>query len=107
ELMQKLMEYDWPGNIRELENALLRAVELAPGNYIREEDMDIFAHMDDQQDITLKAALKRFERDYITQQLAIHQWNVIETATALGIDRTNLFRKMKALKIPTKRKKQE
>ncbi len=105
ELMQKLMEYEWPGNIRELENALLRAVELAPGNYIREEDMDIFQKMDDIQDLSLKAALRRFEREYIIQQLAIHQWNVIDTATILGIDRTNLFRKMKALKIPTKRKR--
>lgn len=107
ELMQKLMEYEWPGNVREVENALLRAIELAPGNYLREEDMDIFASSEDKLDLSLKAAIKRFERDYIIQQLAIHQWNVIETAGILGIDRTNLFRKMKTLRIATKRKKVE
>ncbi len=106
ELMQKLMEYDWPGNIRELENSLLRAVELAPGSYLREEDFDLFANAGEKPDTSLKAALKRFEREYIIQQLAIHQWNVIETATALGIDRTNLFRKMKAHNVPTKRHKE-
>lgn len=104
ELMQKLMEYSWPGNVRELENALLRAVELAPGNYIREEDMDIFAGSKESVDLSLKAAMKRYEREYITQQLAVHQWNVIDTAASLGLDRSNLFRKMKLLKITPKRK---
>ena len=107
ELMQKLMEYDWPGNIRELENSLLRAVELAPGNYLRDEDFDLFANDSEKPDTSLKAALKRFEREYIIQQLAIHQWNVIETAGALGIDRTNLFRKVKAHNVPTKRRREE
>lgn len=106
ELMQKLMEYDWPGNIRELENSLLRAVELAPGSYLRDEDFDLFGDDSEKPDTSLKAALKRYERDYIIQQLAIYQWNVIETAAALGIDRTNLFRKMKAHNVPTKRSRE-
>lgn len=104
ELLQKLVDYDWPGNIRELENTLLRAVELSSGNYLREEDFDIFRLKSEADDFTLKTALKRFEKEYITQQLAIHNWNVVDTASVLGIDRTNLFRKMKQLRIPTKRK---
>ncbi len=105
ELMQKMMEHSWPGNVRELENALLRAVELAPGNYLREEDMDIFDVTEEKQDNTLRAAIKRFEKEYITQQLAVHAWSVTDTAAALGIDRTNLFRKMQNLRIPTKRRR--
>jgi len=105
ELMQKLMEYPWHGNVRELENSLLRAVELAPSSFIREEDLAIFEKEKEALDFSLKAALKRYEKEYITQQLAIHQWNVIETATVLGIDRTNLFRKMKIHNIPSKRRK--
>lgn len=105
ELLNRLMEYDWPGNVRELENSILRAVELSPGNYIRVEDFDIFTDLEDKTDMSLKAAMHRFERDYIIQQLSIHQWNVQQTANILGIDRTNLFRKMKALNIHTKHRK--
>ena len=104
ELMQKLMEYEWVGNIRELENTLLRAVELSSGNFLKEEDFDIFHSREDELDFSLKTALKRFEREYIIQQLAVHNWNVVTTAGVLGIDRTNLFRKMKQHKIPTRRK---
>jgi transcriptional regulator with PAS, ATPase and Fis domain len=104
-LLNGLMEHEWQGNVRELENSILRACELTPGNYLREEDFDIFRQKDSQTDLTLKAALRRYEREYIVQQLAANQFNVQQTADVLGIDRTNLFRKMKALDIPTRLRK--
>jgi DNA-binding NtrC family response regulator len=106
-LLNRLMEYDWPGNVRELENSLLRACELSPGNYLREEDFDIFTKDNAVLDMSLKAAMKRFEREYIMQQLAIHQYGIQQTAAILGIDRTNLFRKMKSLNIATKHRKRD
>lgn len=104
-LLNGLMEHEWQGNVRELENSILRACELTPGNYLREEDFDIFRQKGSQTDLTLKAALRRYEREYIVQQLAANQFNVQQTADVLGIDRTNLFRKMKALDIPTRLRK--
>jgi len=50
--------------------------------------------------LTLREARARFERDFITRALVRHRGRVAEAAKALGIQRTNLYRKVRQLKLP-------
>ena len=95
-----LMNYNWPGNIRELENVIERAVILTHGTTITPEDFPDaltsrkgrtpFAE-DNQK---LKDALKNPEKDLIVQALNAVEWNRNEAAKTLGINRTTLYKKM-------------
>jgi two-component system nitrogen regulation response regulator NtrX len=53
---------------------------------------------------TLRQARARFEREYISAVLEQHQGRISEAAKALGIQRTNLYRKMRSLKIARERR---
>ena len=93
-----LLQYDYPGNIRELENLIEHACLLCPGEIIRVEDLPIR--------IQQKASAPR-ERDpgaagpvfdearAIREALITHGWNRLATARVLRMDRTTLWRKMK------------
>jgi two-component system nitrogen regulation response regulator NtrX len=54
---------------------------------------------------TLKEARNEFEKSFILEKLEENQWNVSKTAEAIGIERSNLHRKIKSLDIDTKRLK--
>ena len=97
-----LQKYDWPGNIRQLENILERAVLLSKGNVIDVDDLpESFSKLDNNVKVeyndgmSLKQALAEPEKHYITLALDNNNWGRQETAKALGINRTTLYKKMK------------
>ena len=53
--------------------------------------------------LTLKQAKTDFERSFILEKLEENQWNISKTAEAIGIERSNLHRKIKAFEIETKK----
>jgi DNA-binding NtrC family response regulator len=99
--MEYLERYSWPGNIRELQNTIERAVLLSKDRYITEDDLPSLIRQDsgrqkkDYKPINLTEAMAEPEKNFIRQALEANHWNRQETAKALGINRTTLFKKMK------------
>jgi transcriptional regulator with PAS, ATPase and Fis domain len=101
EAMAILMDYNWPGNIRELENVIERAIILSKGDIITPETFPDFLTKSKQGEVAgaenslnLKEALKTPERDLILKTLESAKGNKSETAQILGINRTTLYKKM-------------
>ena len=94
--LQKLREYAWPGNIRELENTVERLVLLCKSGSIGENDIlsDFFC-LDDIIDLPLKEACEKFEKDYIEKALNEAGGNQSKASRALKIDRTTLLSKVR------------
>ena len=94
--LEKMMRYDWPGNIRELRNAMERAVVMGNGKEILPEDLPIFSPRKAQSGITvgmtLKEAVDAFKKDFIIQNLRHTGGNRTEAARIMGIQRTYLSR---------------
>lgn len=101
--MAAIQRYRWPGNVRELQNVVERAVLLGKGKMVRVEDLPpalISAAPLDFNSSTvrsLKEALAGPERQIILDVLQRFDWNRQQTAEALGINRTTLYKKMKRL----------
>jgi DNA-binding NtrC family response regulator len=101
EAMKYLERYPWPGNVRELENVIERATLLSKGKFVGPEDLpdSIKAEQSRQpkqyKQMSLKEALAGPEKEIIRQALQANHWNRQETAKALDINRTTLFKKMK------------
>jgi len=86
-----IRKYDWPGNIREMENRLKKAIVLAEGNLIGPEDLGLSG--DSLPSIlSLAAAKEKFQRDYINEVLALNNGNRTKTARDLGVDPRTIFR---------------
>ena len=86
-----IRKYDWPGNIRELENRLKKAIVLAEGNLLGPEDLGLSG--DNLPSILpLAAAKEKFQRDYINEVLALNNGNRTKTARDLGVDPRTIFR---------------
>ena len=105
EALNALQRYRWPGNVRELQNIVERAVLLGRGPRIVLEDLP--SQITSGQSFPLepaagkhlKDALVSPERQIILEVLELHHWNRNQTADALGINRTTLYKKMKRLGI--------
>jgi DNA-binding NtrC family response regulator len=97
EAMDEMMLYDWPGNIRELENAIERAVVVGKQRQILPEDLPIFCHEPTPQKKAY--SLKEVEKAHIQQVLVENQWNIARSAKMLGIDRSTLYSKIKRYNI--------
>ena len=100
--LQYLQSYPWPGNVRELENVIERAVLLSKGPLIDINDLPpvILQYCQNAANLhfenkTLKQALAGPERTIIKAALEANNWQRQETAKALDINRTTLFKKMK------------
>lgn len=98
-VIKALIEYDWPGNIRELENTIERAVVLSKGKEIKIEDLvyhgirgrsDLWSSLGDE----IKT-LEDVEKQYIKLVLQHHKGKRSTMAEALGIDRKTLWAKIK------------
>src|SRR5581483_10482865 len=102
EVYRILHEYHWPGNVRELKNLIERIVmlnpqvrvdarhiPLAPGRRTAERVADRFG--------SLQEVREAAEREYILKKLEETNGNVTRTAEILGLERSNLYRKMKTL----------
>jgi two-component system, NtrC family, nitrogen regulation response regulator NtrX len=119
EVGEALLRYSWPGNVRELRNLAERLVILA-GDPVRMEDLppqiagtegrstppSLAPHSDQASGVidlgrysslTLRELREAVERDYILRKLEDTGWNVTRAAEALGIERTNLHKKLKQL----------
>ncbi len=109
EAMALLRSYDWPGNIRELENALERAVLLTLGTVITEHDLPARVRTSGKPakaepsgaaelpngGIDLRAAVEEFESALVRQALDRTGWNKNRAAQLLGINRTTLVEMVK------------
>jgi two-component system nitrogen regulation response regulator NtrX len=87
----------WPGNIRELRNAVERALILASGKVVEGEDIDRLLPGGPEPDddaAPLDGFREEMEKAFIAQQLRQRGWNISETARALRIPRSNLYKKM-------------
>ena len=97
---EKILGYDWPGNIRELENIIRRAVTLSNSDEINAYDIIIPKLMISEDDNTavdekVKGLLNEGQRTLILKTLNENNWNFTRSARKLGIGRTTLWRKVK------------
>ncbi|MBU0544002.1 MAG: sigma-54 dependent transcriptional regulator [Proteobacteria bacterium] len=97
EAMDEMMLYEWPGNIRELENAIERAVVVSKKRKIMPEDLPIFRP----EDICIPSdnTLAGVEKAHIDRVLHEKDWNISKTAKELGIDRSTLYSKIRRYRI--------
>lgn len=115
EAIDKLHQYSWPGNLRELKNVVERILIVAPDRVISADDIinisgDIFFTVPASQPAdgsilrsALREARENFERDFIIQKLEENDWNVSRTAEIIDIERSNLHRKIKNYGIDVRR----
>jgi two-component system nitrogen regulation response regulator NtrX len=100
-----LQAYPWPGNARELRNVVERMAILSPGDQIGLEAVpaEIRRHRDSSPKSSVQEARESAERDHIQRALDAAQWNVSSAARALGMERTNLHKRMRALGVNRER----
>jgi two-component system nitrogen regulation response regulator NtrX len=104
-----LAQYDWPGNIRELKNMIERLVIMSSDRQVEVADLPAHLHSTgigtkttfSAEGSSLKEVREGVEKAYILQALQKHNWNISQTAKALGIDRTNLHKKINYYGIST------
>jgi two-component system nitrogen regulation response regulator NtrX len=100
--IRRLQSRAWPGNIRELRNAVERGLILASGKVVSASDVDALlppsgsagqpAAASGSQ--TFETFKQEAEKNFLAQQLREHDWNVSETARALKMPRSNLYKKI-------------
>lgn len=106
ELMNIFINYEWPGNVRQLKNIVERMVVLSEDNVLDVKDApnillsgvsEMEQHMVDiNYSPSLKEARDEFEKTFILKALQSTNWNVTQTARILDMERTYLYRKIKA-----------
>ena len=102
--LKVLMDHTWPGNVRELKNIIERLVITSPSNIITADDIPPLSKDNNQfqsSDLSenlysFKEAKDIFEKDYILRKLVENDWNVKKTAKSIGLERSNLHKKIKA-----------
>ena len=117
EAMAALQAHDWPGNVRQLRNIMERTIILAPGDRVSCIDVDLLPPeiLDHQSTMAgsttamaimgspLREARESFEREYLKIQIRRFSGNISRTASFIGMERSALHRKLKALGIGDKR----
>jgi len=98
-----LANYSWPGNVRQLQNTIERAVIMAESDTITVEDLPLeigeFQNKAIKVGATLKDAVDNFKKDFILKSLAFNKGNKTKTAKVLDIQRTYLSRLIKDLEM--------
>src|SRR5687767_12314711 len=111
--MAALQAYDWPGNVRQLRNVIERTIILAPGARVGCIELDMLPPeiLNEQASLSsgeavkaimgtpLREARETFEREYLKVQIRRFSGNISRTATFIGMERSALHRKLKALGI--------
>jgi len=110
EALEALLHYDWPGNVRELKNLIERLVIMTHGQTITLADLPHSINKGKAagaqksfRDIELpdsyREAKELFEKQFLLEKLQKSNWNVSKTAEMIGLERSNLHRKIKAYQI--------
>jgi two-component system, NtrC family, nitrogen regulation response regulator NtrX len=116
-----LQAYDWPGNVRQLRNVIERTIILAPGERIGSIDIDMLPPeiISEQAQLSpgeavkaimgtpLREARETFEREYLKVQIRRFSGNISRTASFIGMERSALHRKLKALGLGDARSESE
>jgi len=109
EAIEVLMRYSWPGNVRELRNVIERIVIMNPTTTrFERKHLPPLVYRDGTRRAarsdfsTLHQARDAYERDFILKKLDENHGNVSRTAEVLGLERSHMYRKMKALGIAAK-----
>ncbi len=102
--MSVLTQYPWPGNVRELRNLIERLVIICPHARIEPLHLppELFRGVSGaaaKPYASLQEARAAYEREFILRKLEENRWNMTQTSAALGLERSHLYRKMKALGI--------
>jgi two-component system, NtrC family, response regulator AtoC len=111
ETLRALLSYDWPGNVRELENALEYAATVCAGQTLQPEDLppEVIGRRPEKETVSsssssssapaaaTRADAQWDERALLKSALDAHHWNRAETAQALGLSRSTLWRRMRVL----------
>ncbi|MBN1615048.1 MAG: sigma-54-dependent Fis family transcriptional regulator [Deltaproteobacteria bacterium] len=105
-----LTAHDWPGNVRELKNIIERLVIMTPDSVISRKDIPILDKLgldtgEDEIDSTsdsFREAKMEFEKQYLSKKLREFDGNISKTAEAIGLERSNLHRKIKAFGLDVK-----
>jgi len=111
-----LRNYSWPGNVRELRNIVERVCVLTTRDTIEIDDLPAqfltgkhaataVGHAAQASFQTLREARSEFERVFILEKLEENDWNVSKTAESIGIERSNLHRKLRAYELDPKKLK--
>lgn len=104
--IEELQNYSWPGNVRELRNTIERVVIMNPG--IKVVAGDLPPHGKDEAPATsfrfpsFKEATDAYHREFIQRKLDEAEGNVSRAAELMGVDRSHLYRRMRALGIPSR-----
>jgi Nif-specific regulatory protein len=111
--MEEMLRYRWPGNVRELKNVIERAVVLARGEFIDDDDLvlsaittagDTETGMEAIRSHAFEpASLADVERDHILATLQSTSWNKSKAANILGIERSTLDRKIRRYELTAER----
>jgi two-component system nitrogen regulation response regulator NtrX len=121
EAMAALQAHDWPGNVRQLRNIIERTLILAPGDRVACIEVDLLPPeiLDSHNAMggaatamaimgsPLREARESFEREYLRIQIRRFSGNISRTASFIGMERSALHRKLKALGIGDKREGEE
>ncbi|WHZ13534.1 MAG: Two-component system response regulator protein [Nitrospira sp.] len=118
EAMDVFMQYEWPGNIRELRNLIERLMIMVPGSVIEASHASMALQVRPQLSApqsavaaqpantlltkhydSLRDARNAFEKEFIARKLREHHWNISRTAEDLKIERSHLHRKIKLLDV--------
>ncbi|WP_416876528.1 helix-turn-helix domain-containing protein, partial [Kitasatospora sp. SC0581] len=104
EALSALERYNWPGNIRELENAVHAAVYMASSDRIGLEDLPdgIREHLNRKKEYSLKERMEAAEKQIIAEALRAACFDKKRAAKALGIGHSRLYGKMKKLRLEVK-----
>ena len=104
ESIEELQNYSWPGNVRELRNTIERVVIMHPGVKVSANDLP--PHGKDEAPAasfrfpSFKEATEAYHREFIQRKLDEADGNVSRAAESMGVDRSHLYRRMRALGIP-------
>lgn len=102
---RRLQSHGWPGNIRELRNLMERVAFLAAGDKVTVDDLAFILSPEDNNgpefslDLGLDKATREFQKEFIRRSIKQVSGNMTDAARLLGLHRSNLYRKMKQLKM--------
>jgi len=105
-VLTELVHYRWPGNVRELRNYIERCHILMPGEEMNSDNMlppdqagvqkSVAPAVEVDQGDNFHEAREMFERHFLLQKLEMHAWNISRTAADIGMERSQLHRKIKS-----------